>query len=71
MRPMRQRPAASQPEETVAPKPAWQAHLDPLERPNREDLAAQHDVFVDSMLEPVPMPRWLRGRRRARRDRLS
>jgi hypothetical protein len=28
-------------------------------------------VFLDSILEPVPMPRWLRGRRRARRDKLS
>jgi hypothetical protein len=52
-------------------KPAWQEHLDPMERPNREDLGAQHDVFMDSILEPVPLPRWLRGRRRARRDKLS
>jgi hypothetical protein len=26
---------------------------------------------MDSILEPVDMPRWLRGRRRARRDKLS
>ena len=52
-------------------KPAWQEHLDPMERPNREDLGAGHNVFTDSMLEPVPLPRWLRGRRRARRDKLS
>jgi hypothetical protein len=52
-------------------KPAWHEHLDSMERPNREDLGAQHNVFTDSMLEPVPLPRWLRGRRRARRDKLS
>ena len=40
--------------------------LDPLERPNREDLGAQHDVFTDSILEPVPLPRWLRGAPRGR-----
>jgi hypothetical protein len=34
-------------------------------------LAADHDVFLDSILEPVEMPRWLRGRRRSRRDKLS
>jgi hypothetical protein len=28
-------------------------------------------VFADSVLEPVDMPRWLRGRRRPRRDKLS
>jgi hypothetical protein len=52
-------------------KPPWHDLLDPMERPNREDLAASHNIFTDSILEPVPMPRWLRGRRRARRDRLS
>jgi hypothetical protein len=52
-------------------KPPWHDLLDPMERPNREDLAASHNVFTDSILEPVPMPRWLRGRRRARRDKLS
>jgi hypothetical protein len=59
-------------QETPRPfKPPWHDLLDPMERPNREDLAAQHDVVIDSLLEPVPMPRWLRGRRRARRDKLS
>jgi hypothetical protein len=52
-------------------KPPWQEFLDPMERPNREDLAAVHNVFTDSILEPVPLPRWLRGRRRAPRDKLS
>jgi hypothetical protein len=70
MRLRKQRPtAAPPPQETT--KPAWQEMLDPQERPNREDLAAQHDTFTDSILEPVPMPRWLRGRRRAQRDKLS
>jgi hypothetical protein len=45
--------------------------LDPQERPSREDLGARHNVFLDSMLEPVPLPRWLRGRGRPRRDKLS
>ena len=59
-------------QETPRPsKPPWHDLLDPMERPNREDLAAHHNVFTDSFLEPVPMPRWLRGRRRARRDKLS
>ena len=52
-------------------KPPWHDLLDPMERPNREDLGAHHDVFTDTLLEPVPLPRWLRGRRRARRDKLS
>jgi hypothetical protein len=52
-------------------KPAWQQHLEDDERPNREDLAAGHNVFTDSILEPVPLPRWLRGRRRPPRDKLS
>ncbi len=52
-------------------KPAWQELLDPQERPSREDLNAQHNVFVDTMLEPVPLPRWLRGKRRPPRDQLS
>ena len=70
MRLRKQRPApAPTPQET--PKPAWQEMVDPQERPSREDLAAQHDVFTDSILEPVPMPRWLRGRRRAHRDKRS
>ena len=73
MRLRKQRPVpAPPPQETAKPaKPAWQELLDPQERPNREDLGAQHNVFSDSLLEPVPMPRWLRGRRRARRDKLS
>ena len=52
-------------------KPPWQEFLDDEERPNREDLAAGHNVFTDSVLEPVPLPRWLRGRRRPPRDKLS
>jgi len=66
----KRRPApAPPPQETTTPP--WQKFLDDEERPNREDLGAQHNVFADSMLEPVPMPRWLRGRRRAPRDKLS
>ena len=53
------------------PKPPWEDLLDPQERPSREDRAADHNVFGDSLLEPVPLPRWLRGRRRAPRDKLS
>ena len=64
-------PAPPQPAKAKPTKPPWQKFLDYEERPNREDLAAQHNVFMDSMLEPVPMPRWLRGRRRAPRDKLS
>jgi hypothetical protein len=46
--------------------------LDYQERPNREDRSADHNVFMDSILEPVDMPRWLRGRRRrARQDKSS
>ena len=73
MRRKKQRPplAPPQQEATKSTKPPWQEFLDPLERPNREDLGAQHNVFTDSILEPVPMPRWLRGRRRASRDKLS
>jgi hypothetical protein len=73
MRPRKQHPAPAPPqqERTEPARPPWQEFLDPQERPNREDLAAQHNVFTDSILEPVPMPRWLRGRRRAPRDKLS
>jgi hypothetical protein len=72
MRRSKQRPPSEPPPAAAEPaKPAWQEFLDPQERPNREDLAAQHDVFADSMLEPVPMPRWLRGKRRPPRDKLS
>ena len=53
------------------PKPSWQHLLEDDERPNREDLAAGHNVFTDSILEPVPLPKWLRGKRRAPRDKLS
>jgi hypothetical protein len=67
----KQRPAPPPPPQEKAHKPPWHDLLDPQERPNREDLGSQHNVFTDSMLEPVPMPRWLRGRRRARRDKLS
>jgi hypothetical protein len=69
MRLRKQRPAAA-----PAPKrskPQWHEHLDYQERPNREDRNADHDVLMDSILEPVDMPRWLRGRRRARQDKLS
>ena len=69
----KRRPAPAPPQEAASKptKPPWQEFLDPQERPNREDLGAQHDVFTDSILEPVPLPRWLRGRRRASRDKLS
>jgi hypothetical protein len=70
---LRKRPPSAPPPQapTKPTKPPWQEFLDPEERPNREDLAAQRNVFTDSILEPVPMPRWLRGRRRPPRDRLS
>jgi hypothetical protein len=70
MRLRKQRPAPVPPPQKPA-KPPWQDFLDPQERPSRENLAAQHDVFTDSILEPVPLPRWLRGRRRPPRDKLS
>jgi hypothetical protein len=66
----KQRPVPPPPPPAKA-KPPWQEFLDQMERPNREDLGAQHNVFTDSLLEPVPLPRWLRGRRRAQRDKLS
>jgi hypothetical protein len=72
MRRRKQSPPAPPAQETTKPsKPPWQEFLDPQERPNREDLADQRNVFTDSILEPVPMPRWLRGRRRPSRDKLS
>jgi hypothetical protein len=47
-------------------------HIDPDDDGRtREDRHADRSVFADSVLEPVDMPRWLRGRRRARRDKLS
>jgi hypothetical protein len=68
----RRRRAAPTPQKPATPsKPAWMELLDPQERPSREDLAAGHNVFVDTMLEPVPLPRWLRGKRRPPRDKLS
>ena len=67
----RPEPEPPQPEVAKPAKPPWQEFLDPEERPNREDLGAQHNVFTDSILEPVPLPRWLRGRRRPPRDKLS
>jgi hypothetical protein len=71
LRKQRLAPAPPQPEVTKPTKPPWQEFLDSEERPNREDLAAQHNVFTGSMLEQVPMPHWLRGRRRPPRDKLS
>jgi len=62
--------ATPPPQASTPPKPAWQEHLDPQERPNRELRAKDHSP-LESVLEPVPMPRWLRGRRRAPRDKLS
>ncbi len=50
-------------------RPSWAHLVDDEERPNREDLASGHNVFLDSMLSPVPLPKWLRGRR-AQRERL-
>jgi hypothetical protein len=68
----RAEPASPPPQDATAPtKPPWQDFLDPQERPSRQDRAAGHDVFTDSVLEPVPLPRWLRGRRRPPRDKLS
>ena len=48
-------------------------HIDPDDDGmTREDRHAAHSMFADSVLEPVDMPRWLRGpRRRARQDKLS
>ena len=73
MRLRKQRPAPAPARKPS--KPEWQAHLeehlDSQERPNREDRSADHNVFLDSILEPVDMPRWLRGGRRARQDKLS
>jgi hypothetical protein len=70
MRLRKQRAAPVPP--ATPPKPQWQEHLDSQERPAREERAADHTIFADSILEPVEMPRWLRGRRRrARQDKLS
>jgi hypothetical protein len=62
--------APPQPQEATKPGPPWQEFLDPMERPNREDRAKDRSPF-ESVLEPVPLPRWLRGRRRAPRDKMS
>jgi hypothetical protein len=67
----KQQPPPPPPPPQTRSKPPWEEFLDPMERPNREDLGAGHNVFSDSLLEPVPLPRWLRGRRRAPRDKLS
>jgi hypothetical protein len=69
MRLRKQRPAPAPTAKRA--NPPWQEHLDYQERPNREDRSADRNVFLDSILEPVDMPRWLRGRRRARRDKLG
>ena len=69
MRIRKQRPPAAPPPQEAA-KPPWHEFLDPMERPSREDRAADHSPF-ESILEPVPLPRWLRGRRRTPRDKLS
>jgi hypothetical protein len=67
LRKQRQAPAPTKPSKTQ-----WQEHLDSQERPTREDRSADQTMFADSVLEPVDMPRWLRGRRRrARQDKLS
>ena len=75
MRLRKQRPAPAPPPEETATEPsklAWEEHLDSQERPTREDRNADHTMFADSVLEPVDMPRWLRGRRRrGRQDNLS
>jgi hypothetical protein len=72
MRIRKQRPPAAPPPQEVSKpaKPPWHEFLDPMERPSREDRSADHNPF-ESILEPVPLPRWLRGRRRAPRDKLS
>ena len=68
MRLRKQHEAPAPPPETA--KPPWQQFLEDEERPSREDRAADHNPF-ESVLEPVPLPRWLRGRRRAPRDKMS
>jgi hypothetical protein len=70
LRKQREAPAPAQQETTAPAKPSWQEFLDDQERPSREDRAADHNPF-ESILEPVPLPRWLRGRRRAPRDKMS
>jgi hypothetical protein len=66
----RKKRVPDEPAEPAPQKPPWEKFLETEERPNREDLAASHHP-MESMLEPVPMPRWLRGRRRVPKDPLS
>jgi hypothetical protein len=68
---LRKQPPPPPPAPPAKTKPSWQHLLEDDERPNREDLAAGHNVFTDSILEPVPLPKWLRGKRRPPRDKLS
>jgi hypothetical protein len=67
---MRKKQAKAAPQTPGRARPEWEQFLDPQERPNREDLARDHNP-MESILEPVPLPRWLRGRRRVPRDKLS
>jgi hypothetical protein len=67
----RQAPDLPEPEKVRPSKPPWHDLVDAEERPSREDRAAGRGGLVESLLEPVPLPRWLRGRRRAPRDKLS
>lgn len=67
----KKRPAPEPPRAAEPEKDAWKRFLETEERPSREDLASDHNVFTDTLLEPVPLPRWLRGRRRPPRDKLS
>jgi len=50
---------------------AIRMHLDSMERPNAQDLAEQHNVFGDTLMSPVPLPKWLRGKARHERDKMS
>jgi hypothetical protein len=70
IRKQREPAAPPAPEPAKPAKPPWHDFVDPMERPSREDRAADHSPF-ESILEPVPLPRWLRGRRRAPRDKAS
>lgn len=70
IRKARKTPAQPDPEPDRPAKPPWAQHLEYDERPSREDLNADRNPFADTLLSPVPLPRWLRGKRRAR-DKLS
>jgi hypothetical protein len=48
------------------PKQPWERLLEDEERPSRQDLEYGNH-FAESLLEPVDMPRWMRGRRRRRK----